>query len=85
EKLGRSIAWLDTGTHEALLQAANFIQVIEDRQGLKISCVEEIAYKLGYITADELRRLAEPMKKNEYGLYLLRMLNELGEGDVGTR
>jgi glucose-1-phosphate thymidylyltransferase len=75
EKLGRGIAWLDTGSHETLLQAANFIQVIEDRQGLKIACVEEIAYKLGYIDAARLRGLAEPMKKNDYGQYLLRLID----------
>ena len=76
EKLGRGIAWLDTGTHEALLQAGNFIQTIEFRQGLKVSCVEEIAYKLGYIDAAQLRRLTEPMKGNEYGQYLMRVLEQ---------
>jgi glucose-1-phosphate thymidylyltransferase len=76
EKLGRGVAWLDTGTHEALLQASHFIQVIEERQGLKVACVEEIAYKMGYIKADDVRRLADPMKKNSYGQYLLRILEE---------
>jgi glucose-1-phosphate thymidylyltransferase len=76
QKLGRGIAWLDTGTHEALLQAATFIQVIEERQGLKVACIEEIAYALGYIKAADVRRLAEPMKKNEYGQYLLRLLED---------
>ena len=76
ERLGRGIAWLDTGTHEALLQASTFIQVIEERQALKVSCLEEIAFGLGYIDADALRALAEPMKKNEYGQYLLRLADE---------
>lgn len=73
EELGRGIAWLDTGTHESLLQASNFIQTIQERQGLKISCLEEIAFKLGYITAAEVRRLAAPMKDNDYGKYLLKI------------
>ncbi len=75
-RLGRGIAWLDTGTHEALLQASTFIQVIEERQALKVSCPEEIAFTLGYIDARRLRELAEPMKKNEYGRYLLRLADE---------
>jgi glucose-1-phosphate thymidylyltransferase len=75
EKLGRGIAWLDTGTHDSLLQAGNFIQTIEDRQGLKISCLEEIAYHLGYITADQVRALAGPMKNNDYGQHLLRLID----------
>ncbi|PTN06324.1 glucose-1-phosphate thymidylyltransferase RfbA [Mangrovibacterium marinum] len=73
--LGRGFAWLDTGTHESLLQASNFIATIEQRQGLKVSCVEEIAFKKGYITADQLRQLAEPLKKNKYGQYLIRLAN----------
>ncbi len=73
ERLGRGIAWLDTGTHEALLQASTFIQVIEERQALKVACLEEIAFSLGYIDEAQLRALAEPMKKNEYGQYLLRL------------
>jgi glucose-1-phosphate thymidylyltransferase len=76
EKLGRGIAWLDTGTHESLLQAANFIQAIEQRQGLKVACVEEVAYKMGYINEEQVRRIAESMQGNEYGEYLLRMLQE---------
>jgi glucose-1-phosphate thymidylyltransferase len=76
EKLGRGIAWLDTGTHEALLQASTFIQVIEERQALKVACLEEIAFALGYIDAARLRALAEPMRKNEYGQYLLRVAAE---------
>jgi glucose-1-phosphate thymidylyltransferase len=76
ERLGRGIAWLDTGTHEALLQASTFIQVIEERQALKVACLEEIAFSLGYIDEKRLRALAEPMKKNEYGQYLLRLADE---------
>ncbi len=74
EKLGRGIAWLDTGTHEALLQASTFIQTIEDRQGLMVACIEEIAYRMGYITADDVVRVAKPMKDNSYGQYLLRLI-----------
>jgi glucose-1-phosphate thymidylyltransferase len=76
ERLGRGIAWLDTGTYEALLHASNFVQSIEERQGLMIACLEEIAYRLGYVTADHVRGLAEPMKKAGYGEYLLRMLEQ---------
>jgi glucose-1-phosphate thymidylyltransferase len=75
ERLGRGVAWLDTGTHESLLQASQFVQTIEERQGLMICCVEEIAYRMGYVTADDVRRLAEPMRKNSYGDYLLRMID----------
>lgn len=71
--LGRGFAWLDTGTHESLLQASNFIATIEQRQGLKVSCIEEIAYKKGFITRDQLLLLAEPLKKNQYGQYLLKL------------
>jgi glucose-1-phosphate thymidylyltransferase len=73
ELLGRGIAWLDTGTHDSLLQASNFIHTIEQRQGLKISCIEEIAYKYGYINKEQLIALAEPLKKNQYGQYLLKI------------
>jgi len=76
ERLGRGVAWLDTGTHESLLQASQFVQTIEERQGLMISCVEEIAYRCGYITADDVARIAAPMRKNSYGAYLLRMLEQ---------
>ncbi|MEK7381859.1 MAG: glucose-1-phosphate thymidylyltransferase RfbA [Elusimicrobiota bacterium] len=76
ERMGRGIAWLDTGTHEALLQASTFIQVIEERQALKIACLEEIALNMGYISVAQLRSLAEPMAKNEYGQYLLRVAAE---------
>jgi glucose-1-phosphate thymidylyltransferase len=74
ERLGRGVAWLDTGTHESLLQAAQFVQTIEERQGLMICCVEEIAFRMGYISAADVERIATPMRKNSYGQYLLRML-----------
>ena len=74
--MGRGTAWLDTGTHESLLEAAHFIETIERRQGLKIACPEEIAYRMGYIDAAALERLAEPMKKNSYGQYLLEVLRD---------
>jgi len=77
ELMGRGYAWLDTGTHESLLEASNFIQTIENRQGLKIACIEEIAYEKGYISKENLLALAEPLKKNQYGQYLIRRANEL--------
>jgi glucose-1-phosphate thymidylyltransferase len=76
EVMGRGTAWLDTGTHESLLEAAHFIETIERRQGLKIACPEEIAYRMGYIDAQQLERLAHPMKKNAYGQYLLAVMKE---------
>jgi len=76
ELLGRGSAWLDTGTHESLLQASNFIQTIEERQGLKVACPEEVAYNMGYITADDVLRVARTMEKNEYGQYLRRLIEE---------
>jgi glucose-1-phosphate thymidylyltransferase len=76
EVLGRGIAWLDTGTYDALLQASNFIQTIEERQGLMVACIEEIAHRMGWITADDLRRIAEPMRHNSYGQYLLTLAEE---------
>ncbi len=74
ERLGRGYAWLDTGTHDTLLQASNFIETIEQRQGLKVSCPEEIAYRMGLINAEQLLKLADPLKKNGYGEYLLEVL-----------
>lgn len=76
ELMGRGYAWLDTGTHESLLEAGEFIATIEKRQGLKMACIEEIAYRLGYISREQVLKLAEPFKKNGYGQYMLRMLNE---------
>ncbi|MFQ6024528.1 MAG: glucose-1-phosphate thymidylyltransferase RfbA [Acidiferrobacterales bacterium] len=76
EVLGRGTAWLDTGTHESLLQASLFIETIEQRQGLKIACPEEIAYRMGYIDAAQVERLAEPLSQSSYGQYLLRLLRE---------
>jgi glucose-1-phosphate thymidylyltransferase len=73
--LGRGFAWLDTGTHDSLSEASTFIEVIEKRQGLKIACLESIAYEKGWIDDDELRRIAEPMAKNQYGQYLLGLIN----------
>ena len=74
QTLGRGFAWLDTGTHDSLSEASTFIEVIEKRQGLKIACLEEIAYRNGWITADRVRELAQPMSKNQYGQYLLNLL-----------
>ena len=78
EKLGRGIAWLDTGTHETLMQAANFIETIEERQGLKVACVEEIAFRMGYIDAAQLETLARPLLSNGYGQYLLDIIKYEG-------
>jgi len=76
ERLGRGVAWLDAGTHESLLQAANFVQAVEDRQGLMISCPEEIAYRMGYITAADVQRLAQQMADNQYKAYLVALVEE---------
>jgi glucose-1-phosphate thymidylyltransferase len=78
EKLARGIAWLDTGTHESLIQAANYIQAIEERQGLMVACLEEIAYRMGYISAGDLARLARAMESSAYGQYLFRILEHEG-------
>lgn len=78
EKMRRGYAWLDTGTHESLMQAAAFVQTIQARQGLKIACVEEIAYRMGLIDAAQVEKLAESLKKNEYGQYLIQMISEKG-------
>ncbi len=80
ELFGRGFAWLDTGTHEALEQATNFVKVIQERQGLKIACIEEIAFRLGYIDREQLRRFAQDMLKNEYGQYLMEILEEEKRG-----
>ena len=76
ELMGRGYAWLDTGTHESLLEASMFIQTIENRQGLKVACLEEIAFEMGYITREQLIELAQPLKKNQYGQYLLTRANQ---------
>jgi glucose-1-phosphate thymidylyltransferase len=76
ERLGRGVAWLDTGTHESLVQASNFIQAVEERQGLMVGCLEEIAYRMHYITADDLGRLARAMNGSAYGQYLIRVLDD---------
>jgi glucose-1-phosphate thymidylyltransferase len=79
EKIGRGTAWLDTGTHESMMRASGFIEVIEQRQGLKVACVEEIAYTMGYIDKDQVLALAAPLEKNDYGRYLIDLIN----GDQG--
>jgi glucose-1-phosphate thymidylyltransferase len=82
ELMGRGFAWLDTGTHESLLNAANFVKVVEDRQGLKVSCPEEVAFRMGFITDAELSSLAKPLNKSGYGAYLMGLLKEAqDEGD----
>ena len=77
QTLGRGFAWLDTGTHDSLSEASTFIEVIEKRQGLKVACLEGIAYRKGWISADKMRQLAQPMIKNQYGQYLLRIIDEV--------
>jgi glucose-1-phosphate thymidylyltransferase len=76
ELLGRGFAWLDTGTHESFMDASSFIEALEKRQGLKVACIEEVAYHMGYIDADQVRRLAEPFLKNNYGQYLIQIVDE---------
>jgi glucose-1-phosphate thymidylyltransferase len=77
QTLGRGFAWLDTGTHDSLAEASNYIETIEKRQGLKVACLEGIAYRRGWITSDKMRQLAQPMLKNQYGQYLLKVIDEL--------
>lgn len=77
QTLGRGFAWLDTGTHDSLSEASTFVEVIEKRQGLKIACLEGIAYRKGWITEDKMRELAQPMIKNQYGQYLLQVIEEM--------
>jgi len=76
KELGRGVAWLDAGMHQSLLQAANFVQAVEDRQGMMISCPEEIAYRMGFISKDDLKQLSKTFNGNQYGNYLLRLANE---------
>ena len=76
QKLGRGFAWVDAGTHESLAEASTYIEVIEKRQGLKVACLEEIAFRKGWITAEMLRELAKPMLKNQYGQYLIKIAEE---------
>ena len=78
QPFGRGLAWLDTGTHENLLAAANFVQIVQKRQGVYIACIEEIAYRMGYITKEQLVKLAQPMLKTEYGEYLVKV----AEGEI---
>ena len=75
--MGRGFAWLDTGTHQSLIEASNFIQTIEQRQGLKVACPEEIAYRSGFIDKNQVEKLAEPLAKNSYGQYLLKMIKSV--------
>ena len=84
ELMGRGFAWLDTGTHESLLEASTFIETIEKRQGLKVACVEEVAYRMGYISSDQVLRLAEPLSKNGYGRYLCQIVSECQEKGAAT-
>ena len=86
QTLGRGFAWLDTGTHDSLAEASTYIEVIEKRQGLKVACLEGIAYRMGWITAEKLREEAQPMLKNQYGQYLLKVIDEVkrtGEANLG--
>ena len=77
QTFGRGFAWLDTGTHDSLSEASTFVEVIEKRQGLKVACLEGIAYRKGWITAEKLREVAQPMLKNQYGQYLLKVIDEV--------
>ena len=78
QTLGRGFAWLDTGTHDSLSEASTYIEVIEKRQGLKVACLEGIAYRKGWISEEKMRQLAQPMQKNPYGQYLLKVIDEIG-------
>jgi glucose-1-phosphate thymidylyltransferase len=78
EKLGRGTAWLDTGTHNSLLDAGNFVRIVEERQGLKVACVEEVAWRMGFIGSRQLSALAKPLTKSGYGQYLLQLLRDGG-------
>jgi glucose-1-phosphate thymidylyltransferase len=82
QTLGRGFAWLDTGTHDSLAEASIFVEVIEKRQGLKIACLEGIAHSQGWIDSDKLRQLAQPMSKNQYGQYLIKMANEADQNHI---
>ena len=84
QTLGRGFAWLDTGTHDSLSEASTFIEVIEKRQGLKVACLEGIAYRQGWISTEKMRQLAEPMKKNQYGQYLLKVIDEIERDGMKT-
>ena len=77
EKMGRGYAWLDTGTHDSMLEASLFVQTIEKRQGMKISCIEEIAFRMGYINRDQLKSLGEDIGNSDYGKYLIKIANQL--------
>lgn len=85
EFLGRGTAWLDTGTHQSLLQASNFIEAVEQRQGLKIGCLEETAYRMGFIDRDQLRSLAHPLSRSEYGTYLMHLVNQPASRQVALQ
>ena len=82
QTLGRGFAWLDTGTHDSLAEASTYIEVIEKRQGLKVACLEGIAFRQGWITAEKMRELAQPMLKNQYGQYLLKVIEELKQHNI---
>ena len=84
QQLGRGFAWLDTGTHDSLSEASTFIEVLEKRTGLKIGCLEGIAYRNGWITTEKLREVAEPMKKNQYGQYLLQLADSHYFGEISA-
>ena len=82
QPLSRGFCWLDTGTHESLQQAASYVQAVQDRQGLKVACIEEIAYSLGYINSEQMEKLANDMLKNQYGQYLMDIVTETKRGTI---